>query len=134
VTSGVEVIGGARAAEDVARYAAQLAPAISRKAQGLAASIEGKVRELQPVATGALAATAQVVHDGDTSASGFGVQVGEGLAYAYWIEFGGSRGRAHVPQGRSVYPTMHAAEPQFAALAAETAEQTVASYPWSTPT
>jgi hypothetical protein len=134
MASSVEVIGGAQAAHDVATYAEQLGPAIARKAQTLADQVAGRIRDLQPVRSGALAGSAGVLHDGDTADSGFGVTLGEGLPYAYWIEFGGSRGRAHVAEGRSLYPTMKAAEPQFEDLATQVATQTVSAYPWSTPT
>ena len=62
---------------------------------------------------------------------GFGL--GEGVPYAGWIEFGGSRGRPFVAQGRYLYPLGMEAERQFAEVGDEAASTLVSRFPWSSP-
>jgi hypothetical protein len=62
------------------------------------------------------------------------VGLGDRVPYAGWIEFGGSRGRDFVPEGRYLWPTVLQQEDEFAAFAADVATDTARSYPWPTPT
>jgi hypothetical protein len=127
---GVEFKGLAEANRDMARWAEQLGPAVVADAQSLANTIASQVQDKVPVLTGTLAASVETV---ETEATEFGVSIGDDVPYAGWIEFGGSRGRDLVPEGRYLYPTALDAESQFQQLAADTAEDTVRRFPWSTP-
>ena len=79
--------------------------------------------------TGTLAASVDVHEDKDA----MGVSIGAGVPYAGWIEFGGSRGRPHIPEGRYLYPTALDSEAEFAEMAADAASDSVGRFSWSTP-
>jgi hypothetical protein len=130
VKEGVEFKGLAEANRDMARWAEQLGPAVVADAQSLANTIASQVRGEVPVLTGTLAASVETV---ELEATEFGVSIGDDVPYAGWIEFGGSRGRDLVPEGRYLYPTALDAEAEFQQLAADTADDTVRRFPWSTP-
>lgn len=129
--AGVELIGLDEAMRDIARWADQLGPTLDRDARSFAADVESKTASRVPVLTGALASSVQLV---DLPGDEFGaaVSIGDGLDYAPWIEFGGSRGRPYISEGRYLYPTALAAEGEWLRRAEDTAEQTARSYPWST--
>ena len=125
----VEVIGGAEAMADLRRWADQLGPAVAAKGQTLGEQLAGRVRGKVPVLTGALADTAEST----ATPEGFTLQLGGDLPYAGWIEFGGSRGRPYVSEGRYLYPTAQEGEPEFLSLADDTADDTIGRFSWSTP-
>lgn len=127
---GVEFKGLEQAHRDMARWAEQLGPAVVADGQALASSIASQVQGEVPVLTGTLAASVETVELDET---GFGVSIGGDVPYAGWIEFGGSRGRDLVAEGRYLYPTALAAETEYQQLAENTAEDTVRRFPWSTP-
>jgi hypothetical protein len=56
--------------------------------------------------------------------------MGQGVPYAGWIEFGGSRGRPMVKRGRYVYPTALGTQPQAVAAAAYAADESIGGFPW----
>lgn len=130
-TSGtrVEVVGLTQAYNDMQRWGAQLGPAVEVTAEAISRRVASQTQAKVPVLTGTLAASVDITDEPD----GAGVSIGEGLPYAGWIEFGGSRGRPLVPEGRYLYPTALAAEGDYARLAEEVADATVRSFPWSTP-
>jgi hypothetical protein len=126
----VEFVGAPQAAADMSRWARDLGPQLAQDGtafgQRIADTVAGKV----PVLTGALASSVRVTADSE----GVAVGLGEGLPYAGWIEFGGSRGRPLVPEGRYLYPTALAAEGEWGDYASQQADATVGRFPWSTPT
>ncbi len=126
--SSVEFVGAAIAGRDMERWAAELGPAIVGQAERLAETVRGQVQGEVPVLTGTLAASVTTFED----EGGVGVGYDGDVPYAGWIEFGGSRGRALVPEGRYLYPTALAAEPDYLSLAAEVADDTARRFPWST--
>lgn len=88
-----------------------------------------QVADKVPVLTGTLAASVKPV-EADYGMD-VGVGLGEGVPYAAWIEFGGSRGRDAVPQGRYLYPTLVTAQP-MAQTAFENATQiAIDEFGWS---
>lgn len=125
----VELVGLRQAFNDMQRWAAQLGPAVELGTEQLARTIAAQTAAKVPRVSGTLAASVDV----EEEPNGAGVSIGDGVPYAGWIEFGGSRGRPLVPEGRYLYPTALAAEPAFTKLADEIAETTARSYPWSTP-
>jgi hypothetical protein len=54
-------------------------------------------------------------------------------AYAGWIEFGGTRGRAYVGGGRWLFPIGQRAAHAFQAALEQDAARQIASYPWPSP-
>ena len=84
----------------------------------------------QPVLTGRLAASATA----DGVDHGASVAIGDGLPYAGWIEFGGTRGRAYVPMGRTVYPTAEASKGLFKRAGDQVARAQIGTMVWPKPT
>jgi hypothetical protein len=130
--SRVELVGGAAAMADLRRWADQVAPAVARAAGPFAERVADTVRSRVPHLTGQLAGSVEAGDD-DEGGPGSIVALGGGVPYAGWIEFGGSRGRPYVPEGRYLYPTALEARDEYATLAADTAADTVGRFPWSTP-
>lgn len=104
----VEVEGPSLASE-LERWSRQVPEDLTQNTRSLASLLAEDVRRRVPVLTGTLAGSTTTV-DEYGEGGGFGVGLGEDVPYAGWIEFGGSRGRPEVPEGRYVYPTLHAAE------------------------
>jgi hypothetical protein len=129
VPDAVTLVGGAEAAADLGRWAAQVGPIVERESPSFAADVADRVQGEVPVLTGTLASSVEVieVHDGA------GIAMGDGVPYAGWIEFGGSRGRPFIAEGRYLYPTALEAEAEFGELAAEAADDSVRRFAWSTP-
>jgi hypothetical protein len=87
---------------EIERWMTELPRDLSVYAPPEASSLTEAVRSRVPVLTGTLAGSVtEVTEDGD-----FAIGMGEDVIYAGWIEFGGSRGREHIPEGRYVYPTL----------------------------
>ena len=125
----VTVIGLPEAAADYSRWAAQVAPAVAKGGADFAQKVAGQVAGRVPVVSGQLAGSVDSAVDDD----GVSVGMGEGLDYAGWIEFGGTRGRPYVPDGRYLQPTAAAASDEWAQAASVAAEDTVKRFSWSTP-
>ena len=128
--SRVEMVGGTAAMADLRRWADQVGPAVAKASGPFGQRVADLIRGRVPVLTGQLEGSV-TSNDADD-----GVEVGYdgSVVYDGWIEFGGSRGRPHVPEGRYVFPTAEAAADEFATLAADTASDTVSRFSWSTPT
>jgi hypothetical protein len=95
-----------------------------------AAQVAALIRARQPVLTGELAASAGT----EPTAHGASVTLGDGIPYAGWIEFGGTRGRPYVPEGRTVYPTAEAAKPMFERAGDKVARAQIGAMLWPKPT
>ena len=127
---GVELIGLDEASRDMRQWADDLAPAVANQARQLADTVRAQVAAKVPVLTGTLASSVEVIDEPE----GVTVGIGDGVPYAGWIEFGGSRGRPHIPEGRYLYPTALAATDEFGQVATKAAYDTVERFPWSKPT
>lgn len=129
MTSQVTFVGSEQAFADMRRWADQVAPAVAKEigpfAERVAQSVAGRV----PYLTGQLADSVETVDDDD----GVSVAMGDDVPYAGWIEFGGSRGRPYVSEGRYLYPTALEAQDEFAQAAADVAASTAERFSWSTP-
>ena len=126
----VEVVGLdelVTGAEDLAKRIGHSAGPAMEKGAGRAAEL---VRGSVPRLTGALASS--VTTGSDHEGQGY-LGMGEGLPYAGWIEYGGTRGRAYVDAGRYLYPAAVAAEPALVVAASDQAKQEIGGYPWRTP-
>jgi hypothetical protein len=126
-TTRVDVDGLEDAERDFRRWADQLGPAVTEQARAFAGRVAGRVHP--PVLTGALASSVDV--ETLVGEEGIGISIGDGLPYAGWIEFGGSRGRPSVPEGRYLYPAAMAAEDEWHELGEHVAEQTIERFSWS---
>ena len=120
VKGGTELITGSkrlvRQIDDAARYR------FLSVADDAAASVRTRV----PRRSGRLASSISI-QPTDRSAL---LRMGQGVPYAGWIEFGGSRGRPFVKRGRYVYPTAVDTQPQAVQAATYAAEQSIAGFPW----
>ena len=123
----VEMVGEQQAMADLKRWAEQLGPDVTTGTRSFAETLAAQVTGQQPVLTGALAASVKVVPD----EGGNAISLGEGLPYAGWIEFGGSRGRDLVPDGRTVYPTALRQQTQFADQLDTAVTQSINRFHWS---
>jgi phage gpG-like protein len=83
----------------------------------------------QPVLSGRLAAS---VSSTGTD-KGAAVELGAGVPYAGWIEFGGTRGRAYVPDGRTVYPTAEESKTLFEQAGDKAARDQIRTMLWPKP-
>lgn len=127
--SGVDVEGMAQALSDIRRWTDQLSEDLPRNERMFADLVRSQVADKVPVLTGTLAGSTEVIPE----PNGFGVGIGEGVPYAGWIEYGGSRGRDLVSQGRYLYPTALENEPQFQQVAERAATTSISEFHWSTP-
>ena len=94
-----------------------------------AAQVAALIRARQPVVSGALAASAGT----EPTDHGASVTLGDGVPYAGWIEFGGTRGRPYVPEGRTVYPTAEASKPMFERTGETVARAQIGAMVWPRP-
>jgi len=129
VSSEVELVGADKAADDLRRWADQLAPFVDKETVSFGATVADSVRGAVPYLTGQLSGSVES-GEGDP---GVEVSLGGGVEYAAWIEFGGSRGRPFIPEGRYLYPTLLAAEDSYVRAAEQASEESVRRFHWSTP-
>lgn len=127
--TAVTIVGGDEAMADLRRWADQLGPAVVKASEPGLERLADTVRARVPVLTGQLADSVTIEGNPD----GADVSIGDGLDYAAWIEFGGSRGRPYYPEGRYLYPSAQEAAEQFYADAAAAADDTVGRFPWNRP-
>ena len=95
-----------------------------------AAQVATIIARRQPVLSGRLAASATSTG----TDKGAAVELGGSLPYAGWIEFGGTRGRAYVPDGRTVYPTAEESKTLFEQAGDKAARDQIRTMLWPKPT
>ena len=59
--------------------------------------------------------------------------MGEGLPYGGWIEYGGTRGRPYVAEGRYLNPSAQDVDGVLLDAAAAQAQHEIERFPWKTP-
>lgn len=128
--TSVEIIGEEAAAADLKRWADQLAGEVVKNAavptsERVADVVRGRVPHL----SGQLAGSVATEIDDD----GAGIGYDGSVPYDGWIEFGGTRGRDYISQGRYVYPSMLDAQDEYLQAAASASVDTAERFPWSTP-
>jgi hypothetical protein len=128
--TGVVMVGMPEALAGIHRWANDALPRdFVTGTRSFAESMRAAVAAKVPVLTGTLAGSVVLVVEPDDNAVG----MGEGVLYAGWIEFGGSRGRDAVPDGRYVYPTIEARMGLFGTASEDAATASINRYQWSTP-
>ena len=125
----VELVGVDAGMADLKRWAKDLQPEVDKAVLPLGQRVAGIVSARVPRLSGQLAGSVEA----DATDEGVEVSMGDGLDYAGWIEFGGSRGREYIPEGRYLYPTALENQDEFENVAAEAAADTVGRFAWSTP-
>jgi hypothetical protein len=115
---------------ELANWTAQVGPVIEDHAHAFGEALRAQIAGRVPYLTGTLSRS--VVEQ--PAPVGVAVGMGEGVPYAQWIEFGGTRGRPYVSEGRYVYPTALDAVDEFAKMAEDAITASINAYPWSKPT
>lgn len=116
----------ARGSKTLFQHIAEEAPkAFSDVAREAALSTQAIV----PRRSGALAGTVTSELVGDHAE----VSIGEGLPYAGWIEFGGSRGRPYVGEGRYLFPTALGMESLVVSAGEKSADNEIGAMRWPSP-
>jgi len=125
----VEFVGGSEAMADMRKWASELGPQVSKASEPFAHRVAGIIAGRVPHLSGQLAGSVEASSDDE------GVEVGYdgSVAYDGWIEFGGTRGRSYVPDGRYVWPSALEAQDEYEQVAAEAADDSARRFAWSTP-
>ena len=125
----IEVKGWPQLADGTAQLATKIEHTATENLAGTAAAVAGQVSGSVPVVSGALAGSVTASPGPPVS-----VSIGDGVPYAGWIEFGGTRGRPYVGTGRYLFPGVQAAEPLVVAAVQTAAETEIEGMTWQTPT
>ena len=125
---GVQFVGLEDAQAALKRWAKTMLPGdFAKGTRPFADSMAGLIRNQVPVVTGALQSSVEPWPEPTNNGVGMG---GADTPYASWIEFGGSRSRDLVPQGRYVYPTVASHLSQLGNTASEATVLSIVRYPW----
>jgi hypothetical protein len=124
----ITLMGAEEVTADIAKWMDRLPDDIRGELQSFAAQLAGILSGKQPVLTGALAGSVELLPPEVDSF--FGLALGREIVYAGWIEFGGSRGRPYVPDGRTVWPTVLEAESQYDRLVEAATQHSIDKFPW----
>jgi hypothetical protein len=120
---------------DLRRWADKLTPAIVQGTAAFGSAQRDLIASNRvPIVTGTLARSVVDEPVDDSDLAGRGIGMGEGVPYAGWIEFGGSRGRPHVPEGRYIDPTLVSHQDQFIKATEDAIASSIETFPWSKPT
>jgi hypothetical protein len=129
-SAGVNIVGW----DEFRVGSAELFAAISKRADkellAVARQRAGMVAATVPRVTGRLAASVTADPYADGSMVGIG---DERTPYAGWIEFGGTRGRPYVPEGRYLYPIALAAGELVDRDLTTATKQEIRSFHWPNP-
>jgi phage gpG-like protein len=108
------------------RLVKQIDDAARRRFLAVADHTAGIVSAKVPHRSGRLAASLAIQ---PTNRSAL-LRMGQGVPYAGWIEFGGSRGRPFVKRGRYLYPTALDSTDMAVAAALYAADQEIGGFAW----
>jgi len=129
----VQVIGADEALAQVEKFMRDLPDALQSHMSGISATQVEQLAGVVPYLTGALSESARAERP-DQSGELYALMLGgEDVPYAGWIEFGGSRGREFVPEGRYMEPTAVATQSATADAISRASQDIVNGYPWITP-
>jgi phage gpG-like protein len=124
----VEVHGYPELAAGTSELAANITDASAPAFVAVADLAAGRVRGTVPRDTGRLAASVL----GERTDRGALVTMGEGVAYAQFVEYGG-RGHPHSPTGNYLYPIAMSAEPILVATGERVAQREIGAMHWPSP-
>ncbi|HEY7037157.1 MAG TPA: HK97 gp10 family phage protein [Thermomicrobiales bacterium] len=124
----VRVEGVAELAEGTRILAGRIDKTATSEFGKVADRTAGHIRSSLPHRTGRLAASVLSRNQGD----GAIVAMGDGVAYAQYVEFGG-RGFPHSPTGNFLYPAAMDAEPLLVAAGTQAAERAIEGMQWPSP-
>jgi len=132
-TTRVEIDGLDELLRDMPVFARRVTAAGAQAATSSARAGADTATAIVPRVSGDLARS--IVAQPATEATGRGAAatMGAGLAYAGWVEFGGSRGRPRVARGRYFVPTQRRERPAFRDLAERLTQTEIARFPWPHP-
>jgi len=125
----VEVKGLPELERGLGRLAGDVDEAAHRAAQIVADQVAAGARSSVPRLTGRLASSVF----SERTERGAELGMGAGLAYANWIEFGGSRGRPLVPEGRYLVGPANAQFPDYVRRVSTALDDTIGGFNWPTP-
>jgi Bacteriophage HK97-gp10, putative tail-component len=117
----------ARGARDLAGKVADAAGDVGRI---VADQVAASARSSAPRLTGRLAASIA----GRAEAETVSMSMGDGVPYAGWIEFGGTRGRPYVAEGRYLYGPAQARFDDYVRRLDAATQSEVRGYSWPKPT
>jgi hypothetical protein len=130
----VEVIGADEAFAQVDQMFRKLDHLLAPHAPDIASQSVEQLAGAVPYLTGALSESARFEpadQDGELYALALG---GDDVPYAGWIEFGGSRGREFVAEGRYMEPTAIATADETLRAISSASQDVINAYPWTGPT
>jgi hypothetical protein len=132
----IDVKGLDAAQADIARWVKSVPAVLARATASLGGQIVGDIQGRVPVVSGRMQASVESLPQEDNASGYGGIQIGMGeeqLPYVGWVEFGGSRGRPLVPEGRYVHPTVIRYQPAFDDLVERAINDSIEQFPWSKP-
>lgn len=101
----------------MARLAVGVPRAGADAAHDTATTVAARARSAMPHRSGRMAAATRVERDDD------GATIANGVPYFGWVEYGGTRGRRYVADGRYVGPAARGSERAMAAEGARNVER-----------
>jgi hypothetical protein len=127
---GVRVVGFDELTSGSADLFRQIEKRADRELEQVARERASVVYSVVPRVTGRLAASITA----EPFSGGSLVGIGDtGTPYAGWIEFGGTRGRPYVPEGRYLYPIALEAGHTVEHDMTKSAKDEIRSFRWPTP-
>jgi hypothetical protein len=129
----VELEGLDELADGSEKLTEKIGETAGERLYGVAQNAGGEVQAKVPRRTGRLAASVKTaLAKNEKRAS---VRIGTRVPYAGWIEFGGTRGRPFIRQGRYLYPTALSSgrEAEAKAAAERAANDEIRSFRWPKP-
>jgi hypothetical protein len=125
------VIDTSAAMTDLSTWIARLPDSITKELRPYAAQLQAILYSKQPFLTGRLAGSAEILPP--TVDTFFSLSLGREVVYAGWIEFGGTRGREYVPDGRTLWPTIVETESQFEHYVERATNDSIVNFHWNEP-
>ena len=127
----VKVLGLPELALGMDELAGRVDDTAPERLERVASIAAGGVRTIVPYRTGRLASTVKsALAKSQKKAT---VRIGARVPYAGWIEFGGTRGRPYVPEGRYLYPTALKASPLAVAAVKSATNDEIKGMRWKNP-
>lgn len=123
----VTVEGDEQARADLRAFGRMIPRAVDDDAVRLAQPVASGARASVPYLTGALASSIRV----GPAEGGAEITMGSGnVPYAAWIEYGGSRNRPYVPEGRYLMPALDDQESHIVDGFERSVTDTIGAFSW----